>query len=54
MGEQVSAPTVAPLGGLGEGLDDSCLVVLLPLDVERQALPQVVSTGTPLRLGPGY
>ena len=54
VGGEVGPSTVASFGSLGEGLDDGCLVVLFPLDVERQALPQVVTAGTAFRLGPGH
>lgn len=52
---QVPAATVTLLRGLGEGLDDGSLIVLLLLDVEGQPLPQVAATGTAaLRLRPRH
>lgn len=55
MGGQVPPPTVTLLRGLGEGLDDGSLIVLLLFDVEGQPLPQVAATGTAaLRLRPGH
>lgn len=52
---KVGPAQVALLGRLGEGLDDGRLVVLLLLDVEGEALPQVVAPGTAaLRLRPGH